>query len=88
MGPALAGPADVSYLADTVVMIRFFESSGSIRKAISVVKKRAGSHESTIREYEIGPRGIRIGEPLKSFRGILAGTPIEPAAGRDGSSRP
>jgi circadian clock protein KaiC len=73
----LSGPADVSYLADTVILVRFFESHGAVRKAISVVKKRTGRHETTIREYEIGAGGIRIGEPLASFQGILTGVPTQ-----------
>jgi circadian clock protein KaiC len=67
---------DVSYLADTVVLLRFFESSGEIRRAISVIKKRSSGHEQSIRELEIGaPEGLRVGEPLRDFRGILTGVP-------------
>jgi len=67
---------DVSYLADTVVLLRFFEASGEIRKAISVLKKRSGAHESAIRELEMVPGGLRVGEPLREFHGILTGTPV------------
>jgi circadian clock protein KaiC len=70
------GPADVSYLADTVLLVRYFEMEGAVRRAISVVKKRTGAHESTIREYEITRQGIRIGEPLAEFHGVLTGTPV------------
>jgi circadian clock protein KaiC len=75
LGNALAGPAEVSYLADTVLLVRYFEAEGAVRRAISVVKKRTGAHESTIREYLISSDGIRIGDPLTSFQGVLTGTP-------------
>ncbi|HEU4477466.1 MAG TPA: hypothetical protein VFR80_03050, partial [Pyrinomonadaceae bacterium] len=66
----------VSYLADGVVMIRYFEALGAIHRAISVVKKRTGSHESTIRELNITTGGIKVGRPLKDFKGVLTGVPI------------
>jgi circadian clock protein KaiC len=70
-------PVDVSYLADTVVNLRFFESAGSIRTALSILKKRSGHHERTIREFMItAGRGIRIGEPLKEFQQVLTGAPV------------
>jgi circadian clock protein KaiC len=68
-------PVDVTYLADTVVMTRFFESQGAVKKAISVIKKRSDNHETTIREFRVDSRGLRIGEPLVEFRGVLTGTP-------------
>ena len=68
-------PVDVTYLADTVILLRYFEAYGRVRRAISVVKKRTGSHESYIREFRIGENGLVLGEPLKSFRGILGGVP-------------
>ena len=68
-------PVDVTYLADTVVMFRYFEAQGAVRKALSVVKKRTGSHEGTIREFYIKESGIAVGPPLKDFRGVLSGTP-------------
>jgi circadian clock protein KaiC len=68
-------PIDVSYLADAVVLLRFFEAEGAVRKAISMVKRRAGVHESTIRELRIASTGIAISEPLTGFRGILTGVP-------------
>ena len=68
-------PVDVSYLADTVVLTRFFEARGSVRKAISVIKKRSGSHESTIREMQMSGAGVSIGEPLNEFQGVLTGVP-------------
>jgi circadian clock protein KaiC len=68
-------PVDVTYLADTVILLRYFEALGRVRRAISVVKKRTGSHEDTIREYMIGRHGITLGEPLVGFQGILRGVP-------------
>ncbi len=68
-------PVDVTYLADTVVLLRYFEATGRIRRAISVVKKRSGAHEDTIREYQIGSRGITLGPPLAAFQGVLKGVP-------------
>ena len=68
---------DVSYLADTVVLLRYFELRGEVRQAISVLKKRTGPHERTIRELSISRRGIEIGEPLRNFRGVLTGVPHE-----------
>jgi circadian clock protein KaiC len=72
---SMQAPMDVSYLADTVVALRYFEAGGRVRKAISVLKKRAGAHENTIREYMITKEGIRIGDPLEEFRGVLTGVP-------------
>jgi circadian clock protein KaiC len=67
---------DLSYLADTVVLLRFFEAHGDLRRAISVMKKRSTAHEASIRELQIGPpEGLRIGDPLSQFRGILTGVP-------------
>jgi circadian clock protein KaiC len=68
-------PVDVSYLADTVLLLRYFEAAGEIRQAISVIKKRSGSHERTIREFHLDSNGIQVGEPLKDFRGVLSGQP-------------
>lgn len=76
VGPADA-PIDLSYLADTVLSIRYFEVCGEVKKALSVVKKRSGHHESSIREFRLeSGRGVRIGPPLKEFRGILTGLPV------------
>jgi len=73
------GPVDeaveVSYLADTVVLLRYFEFQGEVRGAISVVKKRSGPHEHTIRECRVGRGGLRVGEPLTAFHGVLTGVP-------------
>jgi circadian clock protein KaiC len=74
-GMTMRSPVDSTYLADTVVLFRFFESFGQIRKAISVVKKRSGAHENTLRELRMSPRGIEIGEPLRDFQGVLTGVP-------------
>jgi circadian clock protein KaiC len=68
-------PIDVSYLADVVVLLRHFEAEGRLRRAISVVKKRYGAHESTIRELRSTTSGVEVGEPLTTFSGILTGTP-------------
>jgi circadian clock protein KaiC len=76
LGSNMVAPVDVSYLADTVLMLRYFEAQGAIRRALSVVKKRTGHHEPTIRELEIRPDGLRVGEPLSQFRGILSGIPV------------
>jgi circadian clock protein KaiC len=72
---SMTAPVDLSYLADTVIMLRYFEAMGSVRKAISVIKKRSGYHEPTIREYSIAKEGLRIGEPLREFQGVLTGVP-------------
>ncbi len=68
-------PVDITYLADTVILLRYFEALGEVRRAISVIKKRTGTHESTIREYRIGSQGLKIGEPLGQFQGVLSGIP-------------
>jgi circadian clock protein KaiC len=72
----MKSPVDVTYLADTVVLLRYFEALGRVRRAISVVKKRTGAHEDTIREYRIGSTGIALGEPLTEFQGVLRGVPV------------
>lgn len=70
-------PVDLSYLADTVVNLRFFEATGVVKQAISVIKKRSGQHERTIREFSVeAGRGILIGQPLREFQGVLTGTPV------------
>jgi circadian clock protein KaiC len=67
--------AEVSYLADTVILMRYFEVSGTVRQAISVVKKRSGNHERTIRECKVQKGGLFVGEPLHDFQGVLTGVP-------------
>jgi circadian clock protein KaiC len=71
----MKAPVDVTYLADTVVLLRYFEAAGRVRRAISVIKKRTSPHEDTIREYRIGSNGITLGEPLTNFQGVLRGVP-------------
>ena len=68
-------PVDITYLADTVVLLRYFEAFGRVRRAISVVKKRTGPHEDTIREFNISDKGLTLGEPLEAFQGVLRGVP-------------
>ena len=75
LGATMMSAVDVSYLADTVILLRYFEAEGSVRKAISVLKRRAGPHERTIREFAIGEEGVVIGAPLEGFRGVLTGVP-------------
>jgi circadian clock protein KaiC len=67
--------AEVSYLADSVILMRYFEVQGSVRQAVSVVKRRSGNHERTIRECQVGQGGLRVGEPLRNFQGVLTGVP-------------
>jgi circadian clock protein KaiC len=74
VGP-MGSPVDVSYLADTVLLTRYFEARGSVRKAISIIKKRSGAHETTIRELRMTREGVQIGEPLDDFEGVLTGVP-------------
>lgn len=71
----MKSPIDLTYLADSVILLRYFEALGRVRRAISVIKKRSGPHEDTIREYLIGARGLTLGEPLTGFQGILRGVP-------------
>jgi circadian clock protein KaiC len=68
-------PVDVTYLADTVIMLRYFEAMGKVRRAVSVIKKRTGFHEDTIREFTISNEGLRLGHPLDQFQGVLRGVP-------------
>lgn len=91
LGTSMESPVDVSYLADSVVMLRYFEASGRVRNAISVLKRRAGAHERTIREFAVGPSGVQIGAPLSDFQGVLTGVPVytggsEPLIGQDDGS--
>lgn len=75
IGLAMNSPVDASYLADTVLLLRYFEYKGAIRGAMSVLKKRSGPHERTIREFAIGPGGVRVGPALERFHGVLTGVP-------------
>ena len=72
----MQSPIDLTYLADTVVALRFFEAKGAVHKAISVIKKRTGVHEKTIRELTIARSGITVGPPLEKFHGVLTGVPL------------
>lgn len=72
---AMGAPVDVSYLADTVILTRYFEASGAVRKAISVIKKRSGAHETTLREINLTERGVQLGKPLVEYEGVLTGVP-------------
>ena len=75
VGGQMQTPVDASYLADAVVLLRYFESDGMVRQAISVVKKRGGAHERSIRDFSLSETGIHVGPPLRQFRGILTGVP-------------
>ena len=87
IGSSMTAPVDVSYLADCVVLLRYFEHAGEIRKAISVMKKRSGKHEQAIRPFSFSTEGIEVGEPLSDFHGILSGTPLLDPDTRDASPR-
>jgi circadian clock protein KaiC len=76
IGSNMSAPVDVSYLADAVVLMRYFEAEGEVRQAISIVKKRGGSHERSIREFKMADGQIQVGTPLRNFRGILTGVPV------------
>ena len=92
----MRAPVDATYLADTVIVLRYFEALGQVRRAVSIIKKRTGRHEQTIREFNIGEGGLRLGPPLEGFQGILHGVPtfvgnasplLNPSAtGGDGNS--
>lgn len=75
VGNSMETPVDVSYLADTVLLLRYFEHEGTVRQAISAIKKRQSSHERAIREIRMGPGGLRVGMPLTDFHGVLTGVP-------------
>ena len=75
MGHGMHSPVDLTYLADSVLLLRYFEVRGEVKQAISVIKKRSGNHERTIREFSFSDSGIHIGEPLRQFHGVLSGIP-------------
>jgi circadian clock protein KaiC len=83
VGGAMHAPIDVSFLADTVMLLRYFEADGLVRQALSVVKKRRGGHERSIREIKIMSGGLRVGEVLKNFHGVLTGVPEYRGASAD-----
>ncbi|HEX7192782.1 MAG TPA: ATPase domain-containing protein, partial [Thermoanaerobaculia bacterium] len=76
LGSQMASTVDISYLADCVILVRYFEAHGEVRKAISVIKKRSGAHETAIRQLQITSDGLKIGRSLKQFRGVLSGVPV------------
>ena len=78
----MKSPVDITYLADSVILLRYFEAMGKVRRALSVIKKRSGVHEDTIREYRIGRAGLSIGEPLDDFQGVLRGVPTYTGASK------
>jgi circadian clock protein KaiC len=85
IGQAMVTPIDANYLADAVILMRYFELRGEVRQAISIMKKRGGKHERSIRDFSFGAGGIRIGTPLRDFHGILTGVPVhEPPPGSPG----
>jgi circadian clock protein KaiC len=75
VGGTMHAPIDLSFLADTVILLRYFEAGGLVRQAVSIVKKRRSGHERSIREMKITSGGLRVGEVLKNFRGVLTGVP-------------
>ena len=83
VGTSMQSPVDTTYLADNVILFRYFEARGYVRRAISVVKKRSGRHERTIRELTVGENGIEIGAPLHDFQGVLTGVPTYVGKGAD-----
>jgi circadian clock protein KaiC len=86
IGSNLISPVDASYLADAVILMRYYETKGEVRQAISVVKKRGGAHERTIRDFRLDG-GIRVGPPLRHFRGVLTGVPVLERDSEDGNPR-
>jgi circadian clock protein KaiC len=89
IGSQMNAPVDATYLADAVVLMRYFETKGEVRQAISVVKKRGGTHERTIREFRLEPGRITLGQPLRDFRGVLTGVPVfegKPESNQEGKA--
>src|SRR5262249_41623329 len=86
IGGQMVTPVDASYLADAVVLLRYYEAAGEVRQAISVVKKRGGQHERTIREFRMEHGGLHLGRPLRNFRGVLTGVPVLENGSREKSS--
>ena len=76
IGERMPSPVDASYLADAVVLMRYYEAEGEVRQAISVLKKRGGHHERSIRAFSMDSSGLQVGEPLRQFRGVLTGVPV------------
>ena len=86
LGGNTASQIDASYLADSVVLLRYFEADGMVRQAISVLKKRGGAHERSIRDFSLTEKGLCVGPPLRHFRGILTGVPVALTSPDPGSS--
>jgi circadian clock protein KaiC len=84
----MRAPVDLTYIADSVILLRYFEVRGSVRRAVSVIKKRMGHHEDTIREFRISARGLVLGQPLTNLHGIFKGAPVimEPAEAAPGGA--
>ncbi|MGQ3052588.1 MAG: ATPase domain-containing protein [Roseateles sp.] len=82
LGMSMRNPVDTSYLADAVMLFRMYEHAGSVRKAVSVVKKRSGPHEDTIRQLWFAPDGVHLSPPLTHLRGVLGGVPVELGSGK------
>jgi circadian clock protein KaiC len=80
-------PIDVSYLADSVILTRYFEATGNIRKAISIIKKRSGAHEAAVRELIMAAGSVKVGPPLNEFQGVLTGVPSYLGGNRGGALR-
>jgi len=78
---AITSPIDASYLADSVVLLRYFEHEGTVKKAISVMKKRTGGHEDSIRQLWFDENGVHLSAPLTELRGVLTGVPVEAPPG-------
>jgi circadian clock protein KaiC len=76
IGSQMNAPVDVTYLADAVILMRYFEAQGEIRQAVSIMKKRGGAHERSIREFKLEPGRIALGPPLRNYRGVLTGVPV------------
>ena len=81
-------PVDASYLADAVVLLRYYEMQGEVRQAISVVKKRGSKHERTIRDFRLDQGRVAVGEILRNFRGILTGVPVSEVSARPMQNEP
>jgi len=88
IGTTMSSPVDVSYLADTILMFRYFESAGRVKKALSVLKKRAGAHEDSIRELNLSNGVLEVGEPLHNMHGVLSGLPRPALIQEPGDGRP
>jgi len=87
IGSNMSSPVDASYLADSVVLLRYFELAGSVHKAISVLKKRTGAHEGAIRQLWFDSKGVHLSEPLLQLRGVLSGVPVEVATASEHRGR-